>query len=762
MKLYNTLNSLIVFLIVTFVFPFSAVHSATILIEAESFQKYGGWKLDTQFIEIMGSPYLIAHGLGKPVADAETIVNFPADGVYQVFVRTKDWVARWNAPGAPGRFQVLVNGKPLPEVFGAKGAEWFWQYGGSVEIKGKKATVALHDLTGFDGRCDAIIFTTDKNYTPPEDSTVAAEWRLKLTGLPTKPTNAGKYDLVVVGGGYAGMCFAISAARMGCRVALIQDRPVLGGNGSSEIRVWPQGLTRRGLYPHLGEIVEELVDRPKQSPGSDEEFNDARREAIVRSEKNISLFLNHYVYKVETEDSKITAVVAFDTRTGELKRFRASYFADCTGHGRVGFLAGADHTVQERGHMGMSNMWRWRNADGPREFPQTPWALQLSMGDFPYPAKFAGEWFWESGFDKDPIRDLEYVRDWNLRAVFGAFNAMKNGDGKDKHINAELEWVAYVGGTRESRQLLGDVILSRDDIVQRREYPDGCVPTTWDIDLHYPHEKYTNKFPDNPFISKAIFDRSVDKISGYPIPYRCFYSRNIENLFMAGRCISVTREALGTVRVMKTGGMMGEVVGKAASLCVKYRRTPREIYYSHLDELKELLRLPGLARRDNVFAKIQIPPQALKPPQEKPEPGKSIPIDTLPGIVVDDTKARLTGNWGSGNSLPNYVGDRYIYISAGSKGSAVFEFTVKEQGMYEVRMSYQPHQNRSTKTRVTIKTPEGDVVKLINQREKPTIEPCFISLGTFEFDAGSTNTVLIDTTGADGYVNVDAIQVIKR
>jgi hypothetical protein len=108
--------------------------------------------------------------------------------------------------------------------------------------------------------------------------------------------------------------------------------------------------------------------------------------------------------------------------------------------------------------MGMSNMWRWRNAVVPREFPQTPWALPLTMKDFPYPSKFTGEWFWESGFDKDPIRDLEYVRDWNLRAVFGAFNAMKNGDGKDKHTNAELEWVAYIGGTRESRQILGDII----------------------------------------------------------------------------------------------------------------------------------------------------------------------------------------------------------------------------------------------------------------------------------------------------------------
>ncbi|MGB9602637.1 MAG: FAD-dependent oxidoreductase, partial [Limisphaerales bacterium] len=260
---------------------FNKAAAATVLVEAENFEEYGGWKLDTQFIEIMGSPYLIAHGLGKPVQDAITTVRFPKAGNYRVFVRTKDWVARWNAPGTPGRFQLLINGKPLDEMFGTKGADWFWHYGGEVKITNKTATIALHDLSGFDGRCDAIIFTDEPNYTPPNDATPNADWRLKLAGKKIQPADAGHFDFVVVGGGYAGMCAAISAARMGCKVALIQDRPVLGGNGSSEIRVWPQGGTRRGLFPRLGEIVEELVDRPKQSPGSDQEFNDERREAIV-------------------------------------------------------------------------------------------------------------------------------------------------------------------------------------------------------------------------------------------------------------------------------------------------------------------------------------------------------------------------------------------------------------------------------------------------------------------------------------------------
>ena len=132
-----------------------------VLVEAESFSDPGGWSLDTQFIQQMGSPYLLAHGMGRPVKDATTEITFPATGSYRVFVRTKDWVARWNAPGQPGRFQILIDGEPLSESFGTKGKDWFWHDGGTVEIKQTKVRLALHDLAGFDGRCDAILFTQD-------------------------------------------------------------------------------------------------------------------------------------------------------------------------------------------------------------------------------------------------------------------------------------------------------------------------------------------------------------------------------------------------------------------------------------------------------------------------------------------------------------------------------------------------------------------------------------------------------------------------
>lgn len=576
-----------------------------LLVEAESFQDRGGWSLDTQFIEIMGSPYLIAHGLGTAVKDASTTVQFPKAGTYRVWVRTKDWVAHWKAPGAPGKFQVLVNGDALSPTFGTESATWFWQDGGEVTITQPKTTIALRDLTGFDGRCDALYFTTDLKETPPNDNAPLSSWRKKLLALPAAPEDRGEFDLVVVGGGYGGMGSAISAARMGLKVALIQNRGVLGGNGSSEIRVWSMGLVRRGKYPHIGEIIEEFADKAKNSPGLYEEFGDAEKEALIRSEKNISLFLNEHVYAAKSENNRIISVTSLNTSTSRESIFRGKLFSDCTGHGTLAYLAGAKYEIELKDLLGMSNMWVWSNATEARTFPETPWALPLTMEDFPYPKPGKGdmaemgkgEWFWESGFNKHPINDLELIRDWNLRAVFGAFNAMKNGDGKVEHPNAKLDWVAYIGGTRESRRIVGDVMLTHEDIITKRDFPDGCVPSTWSIDLHFPRKEYAGKFPDNPFIAIAQHDRRIDRDFGYPIPYRCLYSVNIDNLFMAGRNISVTDEALGTVRVMRTIGMMGEVVGKAAALAVKNNCTPREVYLRYWADMDKLLKLPGRARK---------------------------------------------------------------------------------------------------------------------------------------------------------------------
>lgn len=735
-----------------------SAHAANqLLVEAESFQDRGGWVLDTQFIEIMGSPYLLAHGLGEPVKDATTKIALPAAGKYHVWVRTKDWVAKWKAPGAPGKFQVAFNGQALPVTFGEQGAEWFWQDGGTVDLPAQ-STVALHDLTGFEGRCDAIYLSQDA--TPPPNNDMG--WRARTLGLPEKPTNAGEFDLVVCGGGYGGIGSAISAARMGLKVALIQDRAVLGGNGSSEVRVWAMGGIRRGLYPHLGEIVEEFVDHAKSSPGNEEEFGDAKKEQIVRAEKNISLFLNNHIFAVEMADKQhLAAVIALDTRTSARQRFAGKFFVDSTGHAAVGALAGAELTVRETEHLGMSNMWRWDDAGAAKPFAPVPWALNLEMEDFPYPKRNHAEWFWESGFNVHPLLGLEETRDWNFRAIYGAWNAMKNKGGKAEHANAKLEWIAYIGGTRESRQLMGDVLLTREDIAEKKPFPDGTVPTTWDIDLHYPKEQYAQKFPENPFISKAIFDKKVDKEHGYPVPYRCMYSKNLENLFMAGRDVSVTHEALGTVRVMKTGGMIGEVVGKAASICVKNQCTPRVVYERYLEELKELIQQPGVARRETVQAKIVLPAdyKPLPPPITKPENAAGIKASTLPGLVVDDDQAKFTGKWSQGAGLEGFIGNGYHYRGAKEDGAARYEFTIPKAGRYEVRISSSPHENRTSKAPITIEAADGAHQATVDQKAPPKLKN-FNSVGMFPFEPGKPAAVTIGGAPTDGNVHADAVQLL--
>jgi hypothetical protein len=571
----------------------------------------------------------------------------------------------------------------------------------------------------------------------------------------------GEFDLVVVGGGYGGLGSALSAARQGLKVALIQNRPVLGGNGSSEVRVWAQGLIRRGKYPHIGEMIEEFADKAKNSPGTYEEFGDAQKEVHIRREKNISLFLNEHVYAAEAKDGRILSVTSLNTTNSREKKFRGKLFSDCTGHGSLAHLAGAKYEIELKDVLGMSNMWIWGNAPAPQKFPETPWALDLKMDDFPYPKmgradmadKGKGEWFWESGFNKHPINDLELIRDWNFRAVFGAFNAMKNRDGAAQHPNARLEWVAYIGGTRESRRIVGDVMLTFEDIINKRDFPDGCVPSTWSIDLHFPKKEFAGKFPDNPFISYADHDRRVDRNYGYPIPYRCLYSVNVSNLFMAGRNISVTDHALGTTRVMKTIGMMGEVVGKAASIAIKKNCTPREVYTLYWSEMDNLLKLPGRARRlpDNTFDLSGPVPAPL-------EEGKgSASLAALKGVVVDNTKAKLTGKWNSGAGL-EHVGADYAF-ARGPGNKAVFEFTVPTTGRHEVRFATAPHENRASNTAVLVRHADGATPVTVNQKKPAPIAGQWVSLGNFRFLAGQTYAVEVDATKADGNAHIDAVQV---
>ena len=584
--------------------PLTGFAASSILVEAEGFENYGGWSLDTQFMDTMGSPYLLAHGTGKPVGNAVTDVECPEAGEYRVWVRTYDWVARWRgeewagrkqAKGeAPGQFSVLVDDEAIEGTFGTIGANWHWQKGPVVKLNKGTFKLALKDLTGFDGRCDAILFSRDMETPPPNADPEMRTWREGLLGLSPEPEDGGRYDLVVVGGGVAGMCASLQAARLGVKVALVQDRPVLGGNASSEVCVNIHGNLGFEPYPNIGSIVREIQPQDERhwhkGPFETGVPEDVKRLKLIQAETGITLLLNHRANGVELDGTAIKAVLATNTRTGRRIRLTGKLFSDCTGDGCIGALANADYAICEKGHMGRSNLWFTEDTGKPTTFPKCPWGVDLYGYRLPKPPTKIDGWFWESGYNHDPINDGEYIRDWNLRVVYGYWDALKNN--AKAYQTHRIKWLAYVSGKRESRRLLGDVILDGQDILSGREFEDGCVPLTWRLDVHRPDPRYVKEFEGDEFIAVAdVYGKEESRYKGpYWMPYRCLYSRDVPNLFMAGRNISTTQSALGAARVQRNTGMQGEIVGKAAAICIEHNASPRDVYKVHLDKLKTLMK----------------------------------------------------------------------------------------------------------------------------------------------------------------------------
>ena len=570
----------------------------TVLLEAESFQDKGGWCIDQQSMDVMGSPYLIAHGMGKPVKDAITRVKFPAKGNYYVYVRTRNWTAPWSDQAA-GKFQIKVNGQSLSTTFRQDHKDWHWNSGGKLKIKSKEVEISLHDLTGFNGRVDAIYFTKNKNDLPPNELAALDAFRIKKLALNQNPKSS-KFDFVVIGGGMAGTCAAISAARNGVKVALIQNRPILGGNNSSEVRVHLGARINLEPYPALGNLVNEIGPEKGGNARPKDYYEDQKKLNAVLNEPNISLFLNHHANEVIMAGNSIQKVLAENLETGEKLAFEAPLFADCTGDGTIGYLAGAEYLIGRESKaifneptapedadnltMGISVQWFSEKSDQAVPFPDIDWGI--TMDDKKSYTITRGDWDWETGMGKDMIRETEFIRDYGLLVVFSNWSYIKNHHAeKEKFANEKLQWVAYIGGKRESRRLVGDYILTENDLTQQNFLPDGTAPSSWTVDLHYPDLGNKKDFEGEAFrsIAKHIL------IYPYPIPFRCLYSKNIDNLMMAGRDISVSHVALGTVRLMRTGGMMGEVIGMAASVCKVKNTSPRGLYQNHFSLLEDLM-----------------------------------------------------------------------------------------------------------------------------------------------------------------------------
>jgi hypothetical protein len=511
----------------------------------------------------------------------------------------------WKRGKPAGIFQIKINGQELAETLGTNGNPWGWQKAGTVSLEKGEARVALHDLTGFNGRCDAIYLTLDPQAQPENDPQKLATFRRKIAQTVCKEEPA-VYDLAVAGGGISGICTAIAAARTGTTVVLIQDRSLLGGNNSSEIRVSLGGGIHQPPYPQLGNVVQEIG--PIFGGGGTypaEVYEDARKEKVfsLRSAARCKLVLNERVIAVERDQSdptRIAAYVAHNIRTGAETRYRARLFADCTGDAVIARMMGAEvmygreprskfgeSLAPEKADnqvMGLSVLWYSKKAERPTSFPDIDWGVPFSEENVYYIRK--ADWEWETGQYRNQADETEYIRDYGMMVTYANWSYLKNhSTRKAEWAHDTLAWVSPLGGKRESYRVVGDHILTQNDVENHVAYPDATGAITWSLDLHFPDPDNEKKFVE-PFHSCA-YHRGI--IKPYSMPYRCLYARDVKNLFLGGRHVSTSHVAFSSVRVQRTLGVLGEVIGMAATICAKENAYPRDIYTTHFDKLKAMM-----------------------------------------------------------------------------------------------------------------------------------------------------------------------------
>lgn len=428
-------------------------------------------------------------------------------------------------------------------------------------------------------------------------------------------------DLIIVGGGIAGTCAALTAAREGLSVTLVQDRPVLGGNASSEVRLWMVGATshmgNNNRWAREGGVLNEiLIENCFRNPEGNPLVFDTILLEKVTCEPRLRLLLNTAAYEAARNASgRIESVTAFCSQNSTKYVLRAPLFCDASGDGILGFLSGATFRMgaesrhefgellapaeSSRELLGHTIYFYTRDVRRPVRFVPPSYALQ-DITQIPRYRRFNAKeqgtdlWWIEYGGSRDTVHETEEIK-WELwRVVYGVWNHIKNSGEFPEAATLALDWVGLIPGKRESRRFEGDYMLVQQDVVEQRVHYDAVSVGGWAIDHHPVDNIYSDGEPCTQWHSKGV----------YQIPYRTMYSRDVPNLFLAGRAISASHIAFGSSRVMATCGHNGQAVGMAAAVCRERKLQPRDLASpDRIGELQlRLLRsgqfIPHLKRND--------------------------------------------------------------------------------------------------------------------------------------------------------------------
>ena len=446
------------------------------------------------------------------------------------------------------------------------------------------------------------------------------------------------FDVVIVGGGMTGLCAAIASARHGAKTALVQDRPVLGGNASSEIRMHICGATANMKKPELSEggIVHELMLSNKRVNDS---YNFSIWDAVLfqaaKNEKNLTLLLNTTMHAAACQDGEITCIECYQMSTEKRLLIHGKIFADCTGNGTLGAFVGVKSRTGSEGkaefnephapeqpnqdRMGNTLLFKAANVGHPVKFIPPVDAMHFTEEQLRYRKHSAdvpkevlakaseneiwmlfdgycqdyGYWWIEIGGESaDIISEYEDIRDQLVRAVYGVWDHIKNG-GNHGAENYELVWVGMLPGVRESRRMEGEYMLNENDLLENRVFDDAVAYGGWPVDNHVEHGLLDfDKMPSEIYAFNGL----------YTIPYRSYVAKDMDNLFIGGRSMGASKLAMASSRVMGTCAVGGQAVGTAAALCKKYGCTPHDVE-AHMKELQQLLLkddcyIPGYKNED--------------------------------------------------------------------------------------------------------------------------------------------------------------------